>query len=51
MLTTIALTAAGYCAGLHLMRRARMYIPPCKARDRLDTVISVLGGGGPGVPK
>jgi hypothetical protein len=46
--TTILLTAAGYCATLHLMRRARAYIPPCKARDRLDTVIKVMGGGGSG---
>lgn len=49
MITTAIITAAGYCVALHLMRRARMYIPPCKARVHLDTVIKVMGGGGSGV--
>jgi len=51
MLTTILLTAAAYCSALHIVRRVRAYIPQCKVRDRLDAVISVMGGGGPGTPK
>lgn len=50
-MTTAILTAAIYCVALHLLRRGRAYLPPCKARDRLDTIIKVMGGGGPGVPQ
>lgn len=42
MLITIALSVAGYRAALYLVR----YVPAGKARDG---IVSVLGGGGPGV--
>lgn len=48
MLTTIAITAAGYCAALHLLKRVRYYMPPGKPRDALDGMLKVMGGGGSG---
>ena len=50
MLTAI-LTAAAYCAALHLMRRGRAYVPPGKARTAIDATLRVMGGGGSGPPK
>lgn len=48
MLTACAITAAAYCSALHLLRRARAYLPPCKPRDALDVALRVMGGGGSG---
>ena len=48
MLTTILLTAATYCAALHIARRVRAYVPPGKARAAIDTTLRVMGGGGGG---
>ena len=50
MFTTIAITAAGYCAALHVLKAARAAVQPGKPRDALDGVLKVMGGGGPGTP-
>lgn len=39
---------AAYCAALHLLKRARAYLPPGKPRDAVDTALIVMGGGGSG---
>lgn len=48
MITTIALTACGYCAALHLLKRVRAYVPHGKTRKALDATLRVMGGGGGG---
>lgn len=50
MFTTALITAAGYCAALHLLKRVRAYLPPSRPRDVLDATLKVMGGGGPGTP-
>lgn len=47
---TVVVTVAGYCAALHLLRRARAYLPPAGPRAVVDAVLKVMGGGGPGTP-
>lgn len=47
---TIVVTAASYCAALHVLKAVRAAVPPGKPRDALDGVLKVMGGGGPGTP-
>ncbi len=50
MFTTIAITAAGYCVALHVLKAVRAAVPPGKPRDVIDVALKVMGGGGPGTP-
>jgi hypothetical protein len=46
MMTASIITAAVYCAALHITRRVRAYVPPGRARAAIDTTLRVMGGGG-----
>lgn len=47
-MTTIALTSCFYCAALHILKRARAYVPHGKTRKAIDAAVRVMGGGGSG---